>query len=268
MSNKIKEFFEENYIEGIVFDLDGTLVDTSKWLKYMYKEISSKIVPYINKEYNLQVNVEDFTQAYYQAEVLEYKNGNVNFVTRFSATLSHISNTLKLNMDTNALARMFLNNVSQIYTLSPDPCEGTLKLLNTLLQFTNVAICTHSGKDWTKIKMDHLKSKYKEKYGDIPILHSHYIPLNEPKDASEWINASKKINSTPENLIAVGDSFTADIIPSVEAGYRYIVWITKDSIDKEQDIKELRNIGCKITTTEHIKELEGLLTSNQPFEDT
>ncbi|MCD4756124.1 HAD family hydrolase [bacterium] len=268
MNNEIKEFFEENSIEGIVFDLDSTLTDTKSWLLFLYKKFSIRISTYINKKYRLSINTEDFTQAYYQSEFIEYKMGNVNFVTRFPSSISRTLSSLKLNnLDEKDIVNKFTEQIKEIYTLSADPFDGTLELLHTLLAFTKVAICTHSGEDWTKIKMNSLKSKYKELYGNIPDIYSYYVDINKPKNTSEWIKAANTTNSTPEKLIAVGDNFDADILPAVEAGYKYIIWLSLYNDDKEQDIKKLKSQGVNIAVIKHIKELENLLTSNQPFED-
>lgn len=267
MNNQIQELFEKNKIEGVVFDLDSTLTDTKSWLLFMYKRFSTAITPYINNKYKLSIDIEDFTQAYYQSEFIEYKNGNINFVTRFPGTLSRITTSLEIDIDEDDVVEKFSGNIKEIYTLSAEPFDGTLQLLHTLLPFTKVAICTHSGKDWTKIKIDDLKSKYKEQYGNTPDIYSYSIDINKPKDTSEWTKVAKGIDSLPKNLIAVGDNFDADISPAVKAGYKYLVWITENSNAKKKELGDLRNQGYKISTIENISELEKTLTSNQPFED-
>ncbi|MCD4811712.1 HAD hydrolase-like protein [bacterium] len=268
MNTEIESFFEKNSIEGIVFDLDNTLIDTGTWLIFMYKRFATEIVPYINRTYNLTIETDDFAQAYHQAEVAQYyNNGSVNFITRFPSTLSWITTSLNLNIDQEDILKRFTPNIAEIYTLSPDPFDGTLELLHTLLSFTKVAICTHSGKDWTKIKTDSLKSRYRKLYKNIPDIYSYYVDINKPKNTSEWIKAANTTNSTPEKLIAVGDNFDADILPAVEAGYKYIIWLSLYDNDKEQDIKELKKQGVKIAIIKDIRELEKTLTSNQPFGD-
>ena len=269
MSKTLEKVFKENGIEGVVFDLDSTLVDTYHWLYQQYKEVGILIVDYIRENYKKRLDIDTVAESYWQSELLEYKIGNVNFVTRFPATVARILSAVNLQdiVDANEIVNLFTNDVALIYTRAPRAYEGTLELIKNL-QFTKISICTHSGKDWTDIKVNSLIQEYKTKYDNNPTnIYPHAIDINNPKDYKEWTKAAETINSKPQNLIAVGDSFTADIIPSAEAGYKYIVWITEDGKDKEEDLKQLEILGHKTAIIKHIKDLEELLTSNQLFQD-
>jgi FMN phosphatase YigB (HAD superfamily) len=269
MNMALEKVFKKNCIEGIVFDLDSTLTDTYSWLYEEYSQIADLITEHINTQYSKNIEKNIIRKAYWDSELIEYKNGNVSFTSRFPSTVKRIINILELENQVNQeeIVEQYIDNVKQIYHKAPPVYEGTLELIHNL-QFSNIVICTHSGKKWTDIKMERINKEYEQIYGCKPQnILTYPIELEDDKDEKSWINAGNLISDNLLELVSVGDSFTADILPSAQAGYKYIVWITNYSEDKKEDIKQLRNLGINIEIIEHIKDLENLLTSNRLFED-
>jgi FMN phosphatase YigB (HAD superfamily) len=264
--DKLKEIFDKNRIKGVVFDLDGTLIDTYSLMLVQHRNNSKKMVQYLKDRHNIHINLEEFIRVYQESENESYNLGNVDFTLRFPDMAKMLCQKLGLDIDPQELVDNFIGDIGAIYTMAPEPFDGALELLHRL-SFTKLLICTHSGKDWSILKFDNLKKRYKDKYGiDLNIL-LHYISLDKPKNSEEWLKASELIKEDPNDLIVVGDSFHSDIISSAEAKYKYLVWISKNIIDRKQDIEELETLGHKTSIVEHISKVENLLTSNQLFQD-
>jgi FMN phosphatase YigB (HAD superfamily) len=108
------------------------------------------------------------------------------------------------------------------YTVVPTPYQSVPNILKTFLS-CNVKIILHSHaqEDWTKLKTEYLSKlvDYELKY--------FATPITEDKNKDSWLKAFKVINSKPENTLVVGDNFYADILPSIEAGSKYLTWIDR-----------------------------------------
>lgn len=260
----IKEIFKQKEIKGIVFDLDGTFIDTYNLMLEYQRKNSIKIVNYINKKYKQNINTQEFIKIFNQTEREEYTAGNVSFILKFPDIIKKICMTLNLEIDQEELIDRFILDVGSIYYMTPEPFEGALETLHRF-GFTKIVICTHSGKDWSILKTDYLNKLYKEKYNENLNFKLHYIPLDKPKDSNEWIKAYEEINEQPRNLIAVGDSFNSDILPAAKAEYKNLVWITDNGKDKQQDLDELEKLGHNTMIIDHIKNLNEI-TLNQLFE--
>jgi len=264
--NEFKKTFTHKGISGIVFDLDGTLINTYATMLEVQKENSEAIVKYLKEKHDYDINIEKFFSIYNQAEIEQYKAGNVSSILRFPNVVKRIFESLDIFLNPTELVDIFLPAVARLYNMTPEPFEGALETLHRF-RFTKIVICTHSGREWAILKTDYLNRLYEEKYNEHLKFDLHYIPLDEPKDAPDWIIAYQIINEDPQNLIAVGDSFNSDILPAAEAKYKNLVWITKDGKDREQDLNELQKLGHNTLIIDHIKNLNHT-TLSQLFLDT
>ena len=264
--NTLEQSLKDHYIEGVIFDLDGTLIDTYAVMKKQWNINSQLMIDYLKLNYDINISFNNFLEVYKKTESEKHIRGDVSFISRFPDIAKGLCNNLNIDIDQGKFVEYFLPHIAKIYKATPEPFNNALECLHSL-ENIQITICTHSGEDWTKIKTDYLKKLYYEKYGKELSILIHSIELNKEKDSSEWEKAVELTGIDTNRLIVVGDSFNSDILPSIEAGFNYLVWITEQNDSKQEDINELKELGHNTEIISNIGELKELITSNRLFED-
>jgi FMN phosphatase YigB (HAD superfamily) len=108
------------------------------------------------------------------------------------------------------------------YNISPDLYRDTITVLEELRRCNKtIGLHSHAQKSWTKIKAEDLGEKLGER---VPYFTTD---LSKKKDKEQWIKSCEIIDTPIENILVIGDSFSSDIIPSIEAGCKHLIWIDK-----------------------------------------
>ncbi len=264
--NELEHLLKQNNIEGILFDLDDTLISTYETMVNQWKVNSALMIAYLKDNYDYEIEFKKFLDIYHKTEIEEYKSGDVSFISRFPDIVRGLSRTLEVDIKQQEFIDHFLPYIAKIYDETPEPFDGALECLHSLRNFT-VLICTHSGDEWTKLKIDYLRDLYFKKFHQELNVLTHSINLNKAKDSKEWGKAIQLTGIKASDLIAVGDSFNSDILPAIEAGIEHLVWITKNSKDKNNDVNRIKELGKHVEIIKNISNLNELITSNQLFED-
>mgnify|MGYP000993630546 CR=1 FL=1 len=244
---RVLNYCEKNDIEDIVFDLDGTLVDTDPYFKKeivtgagllawqlniygngLGEEVYSNAVK-IHKERNHPTLVDVITLSALERYVTE--NGLEEIYTKRKEGIEIF------------IKRYF----KDFYKKSPQIFPNTLEAINT---FSNInrRISTHSIAQvgWTEVKVKEIKKQYLCKYGteiDIPF---YATDINSKKDEIAWRYSQKNLRFDFLKSLIVGDDYYADILPSYNLGCRNLVYINRKGhipTDMPEDIVVVKDIG-------------------------
>jgi len=115
-----------------------------------------------------------------------------------------------------------------------------------------VVFNSHAQDDWTQIKIQYIASQI----GQVDTLPYVSVPITEDKNTESWLQAYSKVDTKPENTLTVGDNFTADIIPAIEAGCKSVVWINPRGYELPEDFILPEDIDLFIV--ENIEQLRDL----------
>jgi FMN phosphatase YigB (HAD superfamily) len=216
MKRSLEEYLNKRDITGVVFDIDNTLLATGEYYNEQIRQLSLKLAPKFKD--NTQ---EEFVEGVNEAINKVFFERKLKPILIYKIYLQGLSVFLGEDIPRN-LEKQVKQYFKDFYTVVPTPYRSVPNILKTFLS-CNVKIILHSHaqEDWTKLKTDYLSKllDYDLKY--------FATPITEDKNKDSWLKAFEKIPSKPENVLVVGDNFYADILPSIEAGSKYLTWIDR-----------------------------------------
>ncbi len=215
----LEKIVTENPIQGVVLDLDNTTLKTNKC--------------YLDREYELSMDLAEMFKSTLPSEV---------FAQRMAISLheAFIRNGKKPDLITNeyldALACYFQDYypdnyselvqfvkdyLSDFYSIAPEKIEGSVEALRYFKEQNLPFIFNSHGQElWTEMKVNTFADDLA-----VEAIPYNAVDINEVKDFRSWKQSADKIEVQMEYVLAIGDSLTADILPAIEAGCRYLVWI-------------------------------------------
>ncbi len=238
MNREIKKLFRDNTITFVLFDMDRTLVDTHT---YFQEEMTnsilhtvSKIFPTkpLKKQLKITKKIVDIANKIY-----EQQKYPILVDTLSKLALSQYIKEKKVKIDKKEVYKVLKSSYKEFYLTSPQPFPYTIEAIHKIKTFNiPIGVYSHAQKQWTNVKVEKIRNEYFKKYGEdikIPFFTTNITDL---KDKEGWINAGKYHKTDPKRTLVVGDSLTADIYAAIDAGYKYLVYLshTNKSVEVEQ----------------------------------
>ena len=238
MNREIKKLFKNNIITFVLFDMDRTLVDTHT---YFQEEMTnsilhtvSKIFPAepLKKQLKITKEIVDIANKIY-----EQQKYPILVDTLSELALSQYIKEKKVKINKKKVYKELKSSYKDFYLTSPQPFPYTIEAIHKIKSFNiPIGVYSHAQNEWTKIKVDRIRNEYFKKYGEdikIPFFTTNITDL---KDKEGWIKAGKYHKTDPKRTLVVGDSLTADIYAAIDAGYKYLVYLshTNKSVEVEQ----------------------------------
>ena len=215
-NNNLSEWIKENQIELVLFDLDETIIETSKLF-----ETQKKI--YINHLLS-GITGYSFEHLLSQLEEIDEDYFNKNGVNpeRWGNVVQKMAEDLDISK-----TELFLSGLPillQIYKETPRIIEGATETLDSFLYTgVNMGLVTHANREWTEFKLTTLGlNKY---FSNIIIADE-----NKHKDSEDWIKAIQTSGFSPSNTMVIGDSLESDIKASANIGVKKLIWINNNEM--------------------------------------
>lgn len=238
MNREIKKLFRDNTITFVLFDMDRTLVDTHT---YFQEEMTnsllhtvSKIFPTkpLKKQLKITKEIVDIANKIY-----EQQKYPILVDTLSKLALSQYIKEKKVKINKKEVYKVLKSSYKEFYLTSPQPFPYTIEAIHKIKTFNiPIGVYSHAQKQWTNVKVEKIRNEYFKKYGEdikIPFFTTNITDL---KDKEGWIKAGKYHKTDPIRTLVVGDSLTADIYAAIDAGYKYLVYLshTNKSVEVEQ----------------------------------
>ena len=214
---ELREWFVEKGITYVLFDMDGTLIDTpSHFLTRMHTYCD-----FLAQKSGITEN-----------ELFDvFMDGIISLRDEFN-----VQPTV-LDVPARVLAKMCgiegdelekeIDELMSMYETAPEVFPEAVNQVRVVRDAgMDMAVVTQAAEPWTR-----LKSKY------FPGLFKDYVctPTDKPKNIEAWMRGMEKIKAIPEEVMIVGDSWTSDILPALEMGAKMVVWIRNGEDPKNHD---------------------------------
>lgn len=225
--SSLLEYLESRDIEAVLFDIDNTLLVTNQY----YRERTSKLGRLLADKIDSKKDPEVISKEIIKVMQVGYKkeHGKPRLIDdRYIRSLEEY-----LQEDVSKeIEEYILEYFKEFYHNSPSPYEAAPSVLKTFFECNvKIALHSHAQEEWTKIKVNLLEDLVGFK---LPYLST---PIDKDKDSKSWLKACQIVNSKPENTLVVGDNFTFDILPSIEAGSRSLVWVDLYRVGIQEELK-------------------------------
>jgi FMN phosphatase YigB (HAD superfamily) len=246
------EYLEQENIEYVIFDLDGTLLKTDEHFDDLKDRLGIDLAAHfesINPHYFLCDEVarqlgNQMTQIYY-----ENNRQPVLIDEQYSQALVRYFEYIGQEQLTDQMKEIIKEYAHECYSNSPKEYEGVVELLTTIITSgRGVLLHSHAQEDWTGIKANYLSRLVK--LGEIDYLAT---PITKKKDLESWNQAISMTGRKAESVMVIGDNFEADILPAIQVGCKNVVWINR----KERSLPEEFELpkGVNLSIVEDISEV-------------
>lgn len=241
MNTKVKEFFSQNDIKYVLFDMDSTLVDTSTYFTTQMLKVIKECVDIILP--NLQSEKRDGIAEEIREICRSIHKASNNPIIVYELTYLGIIQYIDVNNIEYAhkkeLSSFIKQSFSNFYLQSPELFPDTLSSLHKIHSIgIPMYVYSHAQVKWTKIKVERIEKEYRDKYKQDINLPFFTTEITDVKDAKGWEDAARYHNLDIKQTLVVGDSFTSDILPAIETGYINLIYLSnnKDTLDIDKDI--------------------------------
>ena len=247
--NNVKEYFEENNIQYVLFDMDRTLVDTGPYFNkrmfkavlYIVKDIYKNKT--LTKQKEITQDILNISTDYYRKT---YTPMLVDQLTLLAIETYLQQKNVAFNKEIieSSLKKYYKN----FYSSSPSLFPYTTKTLNQFVKLdAKMGVYSHAQDTWTSKKVEKIKQEYKKEYNTDLILPFYTTDINDSKDSFGWRKAAKHLDFTIEQTLVVGDSLTSDIKPAIDAGFKYLIYLFHSNeipkIETTANVYSTKNIG-------------------------
>lgn len=205
--------------KAILFDFDGTLVDTQSW----YSIAISKVLSRFNKKYT-----PDFCTEYFDGRCWQELIGEISAQEKFNAG--------EILDDAVQIAHgLIMENIR--------PNEGVLDTLGLLSQSkVKYAICSNSSV--REISMGLEKAGMDKFFADSDILGREYVSNGKP--ASDIYNLGlKKLGVKPDSCFAVEDTVNG-AQASISAGIQTVIFSGGSHFKESDKGKFIKQFGADL----------------------
>jgi HAD superfamily hydrolase (TIGR01549 family) len=243
------KFIEE--LKGIIFDFDGTLIDSYTNRDQAHKEASKLLMNYLDEQ-------DDLDQFKISKNILEYESNMSN--NRISDRNIWWKEIAQRNFGSPRIPKKVLDNISRIYWEKINDTSflyPEIKSVLSMLKDKGVLLGLLSDTDVLKgMKMKRIEnSGLKEFFDSIVIAGEDTEHLKPNKEPFEKI--VDLLGVDPENILNIGDNPAVDILGARKLGIKTIILgesknqLLKESIKPDYFIKG-----------KNIKILERIILSN------
>jgi len=208
----IKVLRERDKIEGIVFDLDGTLLDDSimNYQKFKAKEIFCTGVEASTIK---KIEIYESFEKISRHSLIKFENTPIRWEWVLTQLQDHYGSL------ESRLRDAFLESLNTIYE-TVMPVYPRVKEFLSWSQEAGLLIGINSLSS-PKWGFDKLKSSGLDLYVD----YTNFI-VKGLKGRDSWIETALQMGIYPSALIGVGDRLVEDAMSSKDAGYNYSVLVT------------------------------------------
>lgn len=219
------ELFNERKIDTVGLDIDGTTLDTPSHFKKILFSLGLETVNNYLHDIDDMPSSEIALDLEREVYKIFYENDKqpVLLGTQYNQALGNylLPSDFRNSKGLDVLIRKF---EEICYTTSPEAYEKTLRILTILHQWNIGAIFnSHAQDPWTGIKVDYMGNLFNPK----KLYQYVTTPIDKKKGKDSWIESARKANSKPENCMALGDNFQADILAAIDAGYKNATWVNR-----------------------------------------
>ncbi len=207
-----KDWVQKNGIEAILFDFDGTLIDTSKIFINQtgaFFDFAANSLPAFDEEV--------FEKRFRELEDIAFDLIGIS-PRHWHYILDELA---KEHGDAIKEGGAIFE---KIYTSAPDIFDGVKEILDLCKKVgLKIGLVTHASKEWTDIKLTH---------HNLSVYFEHVVTLDpethKHKGTEHWQQAIQLFGVNPEHIMVVGDSLSSDINAAHRAGVKKLVWVQSD----------------------------------------
>jgi len=212
----IREWFESEGVEIVLFDMDETLVDTREH----YRERMRAYCVYLAKESG---KPEDELFDLFMEGVMALRD---EFQVR-SAVLDVPARVLAKMCGVEGLElESQIDELMKIYELPPKVLPGAVEQVRMMRDAgLKMVLVTHADEEWTQRK---LSQGFLDLFDEVIC-----TPVHLPKDIKAWEKALRKLGVDLSQVMVVGDSWVSDVKPALELGVNKVVWVGGDGKGEE-----------------------------------
>ena len=274
-TEELTEIFNQYGIHGLCIDIDNTIMKTGEYYddnvfrvnQIIEREFfnNQKIGPYISK----------FVWEFYQKSGHQpiyiqdlYRIGVARYLELQEADML---NDMSINWDLERARHLTIpkkiENLIEFefrnfYLQVPDLKEDAEIFLRTILSTGRKFVFnTNAQDDWTKRKVREVDRRIR--------FIAPYVAtsIDSQKDYRSWLRSFQKLNEVSnsifricaENVLVIGDNFTADIYESMNAGYKNFVWLNKSI---EEPFFRINKDGSLFIMSPNLLGITDVLTSS------
>jgi FMN phosphatase YigB (HAD superfamily) len=252
------ELLDEEEIEEVIFDLDGTLLKTDEHFDELKERLGIELSAHFESISPHYFLCDEITrQIAKQMTELYYENNRhpVLLDELYMQALVRYFEYIGQEQLTDQMKEIIKDYAQECYSNSPEACEGVVEILKVIEDSgRGILFHSHAQDSWTGIKAEYLFKS--AELGNIGYLAT---PIDQKKDLKSWLKAIAMTKSKPEHILTVGDNFQADVLPSIQAGCKNVVWINR--LDKKFPKDFQLPKGVNLYVIEDISQLR-LLTVN------
>lgn len=218
--------------DNVSLDFDNTISATKLYYILEYIRLAKElIIPRLFPEGLTEEQEEDFVNGYVKSAFDAYKRANrpLEIAEQCSEGLRRYLEDLGYEGEDNFVEEVFDNILpffNDFYKKAPEIYENQLVILKFFKDNgKRIGIHSHAQREWTEIKVQYLKDKFFEKYGEEIEILITTTDIEDKKDSESWKRSGEKMNFDPKRTLVIGDNWNDDIKASIQAGYYKQVWI-------------------------------------------
>ena len=206
-------WLETQNIEGILFDLDDTLIKTNEVFS---DAVESVVKLYVQAMPNIPK--EQVAQIFYDTNIEKHQLHAVN-PNRWEHVIPAFEEKIQIP---NTIRESALQILAEIYTKKVEFEAGAEALLQKLQSWgLMLGLVTHANVEWTLFKLESLGlSTF---FDWVEIVDEDRLH----KNSADWQTAAQQINLSAHQVLGAGDNVKGDVQAAVEAGFGQVAWIDK-----------------------------------------
>jgi FMN phosphatase YigB (HAD superfamily) len=251
-------------IKVVLFDLDDTLIETSK----VFHGQIAKAAQFMSNQLN--INREELSANLYRCLTDARYANNVDPIPLWEETFNRLRYYYP-NISHDAWSTTLISveqSIGEIYCTPIEPKPGAVELIALLKKLgIQVRIVTHGLIDWTIFKLEQAGLLAD---GLLSIEEIFIVEVSKPKSVKDWEQAFSLFPDVlPQEFLVIGDNPSADILTNLELNNiypenerRHICWFNDNTTsgDIMAGAEGLRD--KQIVTISSLNELVDLFKEN------
>lgn len=246
-----EKYLDDNNIKHLICDLDNTLLSTDEHFQNILYNLGidiSTLSPldphyFLADEMSRQLKAASRQRYYSNDRKPELMD------ERYLIILKQYLEDIGGGSVTEEMKQSITHHAHYCYNTCPKVFQGVKEFLEVIQKTgRTISYHSHAQESWTKIKVEHLDSL-------LDTTPSPYLstPIGNKKDKEAWYRSFLQSGYSSEEILVAGDNFYADILPSIQAGCKNLVWIAPDDHYLPSDFS--LPLAVKIVKTASINDL-------------